>query len=61
MYKLIDSYDDAFIARTSQDPTDFTSAFTAQTSSDDIFIQGLVAQLEVEVPANPSNPANPAE
>ena len=56
MYKLIDSYDDAFIASTSQDPTDFTSAFTTQTSSDDIFVQGLVAQLEVEAPETPETP-----
>lgn len=41
MYKLIDSYDDAFIASTSQDPTDLNSAWDTQTASDDIFIQGL--------------------
>lgn len=41
MYKLINSYEDALIASTSQDPTDYNSAWDTQTSSDDIFIQGI--------------------
>lgn len=51
-YLLIDSFDDALVASTSTDPTDFNSAWDTQTAGKDIFIQGL---KEVLNPKDDSN------
>lgn len=45
MYKLAAGLADALTARTSQDPTDFNSAWDTQTASDDVVIQDLKDML----------------